>query len=220
MDKRIEGLSFETGDHEESTVYWVETAEADRIVSPKIAFLTIYSSDSAQNPLEASDGMGSISSFNPRHTSYESPCVAKRADEVLLSYFEHGLCRWGVQGTMNNMPDFRWDGTFNAGIWRPDAALLQEAKGLKGKERRDKMEQWAEEACEYYTQWCNGSVWDWRFVVYQARFVRNGSLYDKRTDYRFDDPVLEESGFEYYDVKDIKMAVNDAMLRLGGAKFD
>lgn len=71
------------------------------------------------------DGMGHIRSFSSRHSNNMpvedgQAIIESDKDAVLLSYFEHGLCRWGVAGTMSNMPDFRWDGTRFAGVWWPD----------------------------------------------------------------------------------------------------
>jgi len=78
------------------------------------------------NPLEDCDGVGKIHSFSRRHDNSVNPSEAESLlDEhktmaVMLSYFEHGLCRWGVAGTLSGMPDFQWDGVKYAGIWVPD----------------------------------------------------------------------------------------------------
>ena len=88
--------------------------------------------DDCQNPLENCDGMGSIHSFSRKHSNHKTPEEIQSgvADSVLrltvlLSYFEHGQCRWGVAGTMSGMADFRWDGVGFAGMWVPDKSCLE-----------------------------------------------------------------------------------------------
>ncbi len=91
----------------------------------------MHDSDCA-NPLEDCDGMGDIHSFGRRHRNSVSPdeISGMKYGEyaVPLSYFEHGLCKWGVAGTMSNMPDFCWDGVGYAGAWVPDSCCVDEIK--------------------------------------------------------------------------------------------
>lgn len=59
--------------------------------------------DDCANPLEDCDGMGHIHSFGRRHRNNISPddVPGMKHSEyaVPLSYFEHGLCKWGVAGS-------------------------------------------------------------------------------------------------------------------------
>lgn len=84
------------------------------------------------NPLEDCDGMGHIHSFSRRHRNNISPDEVSGMKygeyAVPLSYFEHGLCKWGVAGSMSNMPDFCWDGVGYAGAWVPDKHCVEHIK--------------------------------------------------------------------------------------------
>lgn len=88
--------------------------------------------DDCSNPLEDCDGMGHIHSFSRRHMNNISPddVPGMKHSEyaVPLSYFEHGLCKWGVAGSMSGMPDFQWDGVGFAGVWLPDKYCIDEIK--------------------------------------------------------------------------------------------
>ena len=79
-----------------------------------IAFARVGHDEIAENPCDDQDGIGHIYSLGPSGMPTAIPAWSRRNAEnpdcVLLSYFEHGLCRWGVRGTMAAMPDFRWDG--------------------------------------------------------------------------------------------------------------
>lgn len=166
-----------------------------------IIFKRIVHDECPPHPLKDCDCMGEIFSFSSRHVNNID---RDRTDEILheygkdvvfLSYFEHGLCKWGVSGSMGNMPDFRWDGVGCAGLWIPDKYLIEEAEKYDEKERREKMEEWARQACEVYTQWCNGEVYGVAVEVYRVREAVTGDIYDKREDYRYETPVFEESCF-------------------------
>lgn len=56
-----------------------------------------------------------------------------------------------------------------ASVWLPDDARLNEAEGLTGEPRAEKMRQWATQACEVDTQWCNGGIWGYRVDGYRLR---------------------------------------------------
>lgn len=91
-----------------------------------------YDSD-APHPLNDCDGMGNITSFNRRHrdcvkSPEEAEALLKKKYAVALSYFEHGNCLWGVQGTLNGTPDFKWDGCSLAGVWLPDDCCIEHIK--------------------------------------------------------------------------------------------
>jgi len=136
----------------------------------RIVFAWIRHNESPENPLEDWDCIGSIHSLGHRLISYDPDTIEENRDNpdaIPLSYFEHGLCMWGVAGTMDGMPDFRWDGVDFAGIWLPDECILDEAKGMVGDFRRSFMKKRADHACRAYTHWCNGDIWCVELRVYQ-----------------------------------------------------
>lgn len=151
----------------------------------KIAFVLVGHDKDCRNPLEDCDGMGVIHSFNTRHRNYRNPGdFAEEKDAVALSYFEHGSCRWSLPEDMRGQPDFCWDGVPFAGVWLPDKALLEEADGLTGEERKTKMREWAAQACETYTEWCNGDCYGYTSSVYDLRKDEDG------------DPILDEEAYK------------------------
>lgn len=160
-----------------------------------IIFKEVVADEEPLHPLNDCDGMGKILSFCTRHSAFDKEAIEKEMgnkDKVMLSYFEHGLCLWGVAGTMNGTPDFEWDGVEHAGLWIPDNVLLDEAKELKGKERQEKMREWAAQACEEFTAYCNGNYY--LFVVQVFKVRKEGeNIFDKRSDYRFDEEVSGDS---------------------------
>lgn len=142
---------------------------------------------------------GRFVSLNRRHTSFDREAFSKHRrdpDCVILSYYEHGDCCWfplgqGVPGT-----DCPWDGVRIAGLWIPRADTMETLRYVsktKGKKRRKLAEQMAKEDCELYTEWCNGHVYEVFLQVFEARWTESGALYDVADDYRFDEPVREES---------------------------
>ena len=76
-----------------------------------------------------------------------------------LSYFEHGLCLWSVAGELPAGCRCPWDSVAFAGVWLPDAETLSSARNYGGRTRRHFMRKRARQACEAYTQWCNGEVY-------------------------------------------------------------
>ena len=195
-----------------------EPYSEQEIVNGHIIFKKIVHDECPANPLEDCDAMGSIFSFSNRHVNSINQERAQEyieeyeEDAVFLSYFEHGNCLWGVKGTINNTPDFRWDGVGTAGLWIPDKALLEEAKNMKGQERRNKMEEWAGQACEVYTQWCNGEVFGVVVTAYKAKYHDSGELYDTEEDYRFDTPVFDESCWGYLGYQYAEECLRDEFL--------
>lgn len=124
----------------------------------------------------------------------------KPTDAVPLSYYEHSLCRWAVQGALgyHNCHHWAWDGTRFAGVWEPDPYTIQQAddEGLAGADREQWMRNRAAQACEVYTHYCNGWVYLFDLLVYPAKYVNGdpeepGSLYDLPSDYRYEDTEVE-----------------------------
>jgi hypothetical protein len=55
-----------------------------------------------------------------------------------------------------------WDSVAFAGVWLPDAETLVSARNYGGFTRRMFMRKRAREACDVYTQWCNGEVYGYQ----------------------------------------------------------
>jgi hypothetical protein len=124
--------------------------------------IRIYADPDAPNPLKDWDEMGTILSLNRRHANFDPDGVEAAMgdpDTVPLSYFEHGLCLWAVAGELPAGARCPWDSVRFAGVWLPDAATLESARNYGGSTRRYFLRKRARQACEAYTQWCNGDVY-------------------------------------------------------------
>jgi hypothetical protein len=125
--------------------------------------ITIFPDADAANPLEDWCETGTILSLNHRHVNFDpagvEEAIAGNPDAVKLSYFEHGLCLWAVAGELPAGARCPWDSVDLAGVWLPDAETLASAKNYGGLTRRHFMRKRAREACEVYSQWCNGEVY-------------------------------------------------------------
>jgi len=134
-----------------------------------------------ENPTEY-DGW-KVYSFNRRHvnfthptdcgfkwdkaTSRYVPTVAlqrklKVGRAFILSYYEHGPCRWDISGTYQ-YPDSEWDSSSFAGVlvWEQPAADL----GPRSYENRKKD---ATGLLKIYTDWCNG--WGLKYTIEKVTF--------------------------------------------------
>lgn len=177
-----------------------------------IAFVYVNHDECVPNPLEECDGYGMIQSFCTRHVNFCHPDeIEDDDDRVALSYFEHGACRWGVAGTMGNMPDFMWDGVEIAGVWYPDDCVREvaDSRQLKGTVRRAWMKKQAESACKVYTAWCNGYVYFTRVTVYKIRRTEDGICYNREDDYRFDEALFDEGCGGFFDQESLVEFVED-----------
>ena len=188
---------------------------ASTVIDGSIVFVTTEHDDNPSNPLEDMDAEGRIYSFNSRHINSGREEVQEALadpDKVLLSYFEHGLCKWDVAGTMTGMPDFQWDGTLHAGVWVPDQATLDEANGskLKGKKRAEFMAGRAADACKLYTDFCNGAVYYYDVRAYIALRTADGETLDLLSDYRHSHPVFEDSCGGFYGDESFQEALKEA----------
>lgn len=184
-----------------------------QVVGDHIIFLYLNYDECIPNPLDDCDGFGTIYSFNRRHVNFKHPDeIEKDDDQVLLSYFEHGQCRWGVHGTMSHMPDFRWDGVSVAGVWQPDDYVRGEAdrQGLSGEARQEWMREQAVHACDCFTKWCNGEVYFCTLTVYEARY-EGQQLYNQLDDYRVCHTVMGEGFGGCYDIEELLSAVKNAL---------
>ena len=125
--------------------------------------IRIYPEHCSPNPLKDWDEMGTILSLNRRHSNFDPDRVAdaieNNPDAVPLSYYEHSLCLWSVAGELPASARCPWDSVDFAGVWLPDAETLASARNYGGWTRRQFMRIRARQACEVYTQWCNGEVY-------------------------------------------------------------
>jgi hypothetical protein len=139
----------------------IETKTIER--SGQTFRIRIYPDGDTPNPLEDWSEMGRILSLNRRHANFDpagvEDAVEHTADAVPLSYFEHGLCRWSVAGELPAECRCRFDSVAFAGVWLPDAETLASASNYGGFTRRMFMRKRARQACEAYSQWCNGEVY-------------------------------------------------------------
>lgn len=131
-------------------------------------------------------------------------------DLVPLGYFEHGMCLWHVSDEIprGTEGDYRWDGINFAGFWEPDEVLLKEVEGLGPVDRRKKMVQFARQACDVYTDWCNGQVYGYVVEAYTHRLP-----YDRLRDYRYDAPEYDDSCWGFYGWSDFEGEVKSVWER-------
>lgn len=133
--------------------------------------------DCGPNPCEDWDTLGKIYSFCQRHVTFCHPdkLPEEHAEyRVPLSYFEHGSCVWGVAGTMDGMPDFRWDGVRVAGCWYPNDVVLADLP-KDPEQQKEWLKRQAEGACKIYTAWCNGEIYDYSLRAFK-KICHNGRL--------------------------------------------
>ena len=119
------------------------------------------------NPFQ--DGMGMIRSLSHRHINSIDVEEAKellKTDKMVvpLSYFEHGLSLWDVQGgsRFGSCPDKQWDGVSFAGVWIPDQCCRDNIKYLSHKKHityKAAAYEMAKQCCETYTEWANGECY-------------------------------------------------------------
>lgn len=125
--------------------------------------ISIYPDGDTSNPLDDWSEMGRILSLNRRHVNFDpggvEAAIENDADAVPLSYFEHGQCRWSVAGELPAGCRCPWDSVPFAGVWLPDADTLASARNYGGRTRRHFMRKRARQACDAYTDWCNGDVY-------------------------------------------------------------
>jgi hypothetical protein len=125
--------------------------------------IRIFHEQDAPNPLDDWSEMGTILSLNRRHINFDPAGVeqgiSSNPDAVPLSYYEHGLSLWAVAGELPAATQCPWDSVSFAGVWLPDAETLKSAKPYGGRTRQLFMRERARQACEAYTQWCNGDIY-------------------------------------------------------------
>ena len=133
--------------------------------------ITVYHDTDAPNPLEDWDEMGTILSLNRRHVNFDPAGIDAAIDDpdaVPLSYFEHGQCLWSVAGELPPGARCPFDSVSFAGLWLPDAQTLESARNYGGRTRCHFMRKRARQACEVYTQWCNGDIYGYEIARINA----------------------------------------------------
>lgn len=84
-------------------------------------------------------------------------------DAVLLDRYEHGLCKYSVHSN-GGCP---WDTSRGEAVWVPDKYLKEELEKITDPEaRRAQALKCAEQACDTYTDWCNGECYGHVVGVY------------------------------------------------------
>lgn len=125
--------------------------------------ITVYPDADAPNPLDDWSEVGVILSLNRRHRNFDPGAIESvlenNPDAVPLSYFEHGQCLWSVAGELPAAARCPFDSVPFAGIWLPDAETLASAANYGGRTRRLFLRKRARQACDAYTQWCNGEIY-------------------------------------------------------------
>jgi hypothetical protein len=116
--------------------------------TPRNITVGLHHDQFPENPTEYSDWR--VVSLCRRHTSFgeieDNDELQRQVNEgtaFLLSYFEHGLCRWSLSGEGPQCP---WDSVHFAGVlyWEGEEKPTEEQ---------------ARSFIETYTEWCNGSVY-------------------------------------------------------------
>jgi len=154
-----------------------------------ITFTLVDYDESAEDPTTW-DGVGHIYSGNRRHKNYRADYES--LDGVGLSYSEHELCKWEVYQF------YRGRSFFYDGMWMPDEVLEEQLRDVLPQDKPNALREWARQACEIYTKWCNGEVYWVKIAAYPVRYDC-GNLYDQPSDYRFDTPLFTESCGELYE---------------------
>lgn len=121
--------------------------------------LTVLPDHDAENP-NNEDTLFHVHSFSNRHINFTDPnnIDFDETPGFMLSYFEHGRCLWGLEGTMSGMPDFRWDGVRYAGFLE-----VLDGNDWFLNESDEKQRSIAEAHMEYYTAWSNGDTYGYIF---------------------------------------------------------
>jgi len=161
-----------------------------------------------EDPLQDMDAQGRIYSFNRRHNSCIDEGLPSNVNDlpgfldrkfgkdcwVLLSYFEHGNCLWFPKADERTRSmlsgDFRWDGCSTAGVWVMDKYLKKDIRAAMKRNkltRGQQMHQWAQEACELFTAYCNGECYCFFVKVQGAEPDSCGGYWGNDLDYMWEE---------------------------------
>ena len=125
--------------------------------------IAIYPDPDAPNPLNDWSEMGTILSLNRRHCNFDpagvEAAIENNPDAVPLCYYEHGLCH----GLSPESCPPACPLPLRFGAIRRRLAARRGNAGIRqnygGRTRRHFMRKRARQACDAYTQWCNGDVY-------------------------------------------------------------
>jgi hypothetical protein len=121
--------------------------------------LTVWHDEFVHDRPDA-NGLFTVHSFNSRHIGFTHPDdLSEDLEGWSLSYFEHGLCSWGLTGTMSGMPDFRWDGVARAGFLEVNPEADGDNTSWWSEKTPEERRDMAASFLEEYTEWCNGSIY-------------------------------------------------------------
>lgn len=185
---------------------------AATLVGEFILFVSSDPDENPSNPLENVDGVGTIRSFGRKHRNPMSvgealDLMKEDADVVPLSYHEHGTCVWSVA---DGVPTDDFDSVGFAGVWIPDESVRESVPkdAREGDARRAWFREQAKQACTMYTFYCNGDVHDVRVRAFRAR--RQGErVYDRPSDYRFEEPLSEHKAHGILGWTDVEQAMDE-----------
>jgi hypothetical protein len=164
------------------------------IVGDKAVTVELRHEDDMPNPSEDYDGVGMIHSLSRRHINsidiHQARALLPDPDNIPLSYYEHGLSLWYVASEYKGIiPDRQWDNVDFAGVWVPDASVLECAGPLHENlkrgtpERRAWMSKQAQSACEIYSQWINGDIYGCIINVYDIIRDDDGDVIEDPASY-------------------------------------
>lgn len=110
-----------------------------------------------------------------------------------LSYFEHGNCRWGLAGTMEGMPDFRWDGVSFAGFL--EINLDDDNREWWEEKTPEEQREIARGFLEEFTSWANGEIYGYVLESLDPRKCDQGNVHDNPEEI---DSCWGFIGFDYF----------------------
>lgn len=189
------------------------------VVGEYIVFVETAHDQDVESPEE--DGAWKVHSFNRRHRNFVHPDTFFEDEEAKadieakleageafwLDYYEHGQCDWSVSDGKHPVGvEYQWDGRRKAGllVWvdKPEYLPKDYAKRLE----------MAESFADVYTMWCNGACYGYHIEAYKACRVEGGSvIYDSKDDYRFEEPVADESCWGYIGEEHLTDGKRDAL---------
>lgn len=210
----------------------MDSSESTMYDDNTIVFVELSHFELCEDPHNWWD-MGTIHSFSTRHCNFlkldahqsgnkveaEAECRKRYGkDIVVLGYFDHGGSIWHVSKhkPVGTEGDYQWDGVSFAGIWVPPKHMVHSAsaKRLKGDKRVEFMEQRAAAACETYTYWCNGEVYEYIVRAFNVRKTSDGVTFDNFDDYRYDESLVDDSSCGYYGSDSMLSAVKESVKEL------
>lgn len=91
-------------------------------------------------------------------------------DAVRIDKYEHSSISYSVSGEGMQC---QFDTSHTWAVWFPDKCLLDNLKGFSGAKRRQKVIEYARQACELMNQWCNGEVYYFKVEDKEGNFIDN-----------------------------------------------